>query len=972
MAAINLSMAVEIDTTQLDELNNKLEESNKKFLEKVEKVCTVIPKMVEKLNYNLLQMMSKVAIYFNKLMEYIKIRFDQLFIKINDLRENIESIKVNLLELQNSINFSTWIQGSITAVGVIIAIGTALITAKSSAAALFTTIKSYLVPAFAALQATIVPLLPLLAAGAAAIALAIYCSKKLKQLSSEYNKEMIAIYNQGETTWKRNTEILGKIAKEAGTNAGQLVATYGTVDAALAACRRSTVNLGEAYRKVVVEEQKRAHNILPDMTNQQNKVAQGAVELSKEISSLVNGELKLISTTGKVTNEIKELKEECDTALPSLKKFIAEGKLGDLAHLDTSKKLEAFLAPSAELDDYALDMPVRGGILNPKKLLPSMKDWANSLMEMFSGISSSIQATFDRLRGGFDDIFKGFQAGAAKGGILGGITGALGPIGSIVGLIGNIPEILKQLWSSVKDFAKSIASLFGWMSEEEKVQKDVLRDLGATISDELAKKIADSSKEIGDRFTAVTLHLGDIMRETDITAKNFDTFASRARDVFSLLETGMIDATQATSTLNDVFPQLAEEADKLGISFNKNMIDMIQLSRTFGLEVQSIKQYVDEKLGIAVQGLTTATQNLGEIGQAEFDRLARAASATFQELMRNGSDIASAIDQMKTVIGNLGKAQEEYGLKGSAAFNQLKRYGNLVETNRSVIESVKGMTDVYTSLAQVGAMNQQLFNDWQTDTLSNYDKLIAGGFKQNEALALMAPTLQSLKEAHETMGYKIDDNTRALMEQADAAGLLKPDPMIEMRDAVIEMKDAVYDLIDHISGHSPPCGSLIESFDIALEYTKSYGRELINAFSPLPVETLISKMGEIPRDIGIHVGYTYDEYAGPYGGSYGGGTGPGGKYYAAQHGGIFTVPTHLLVGENPAYNPEVVLNRFQLERLLHQSPTSARNLNEGGGSAPTIINVYVAGEKVESVILPMLKQASRDGKMKIDSRAIED
>jgi hypothetical protein len=84
------------------------------------------------------------------------------------------------------------------------------------------------------------------------------------------------------------------------------------------------------------------------------------------------------------------------------------------------------------------------------------------------------------------------------------------------------------------------------------------------------------------------------------------------------------------------------------------------------------------------------------------------------------------------------------------------------------------------------------------------------------------------------------------------------------------------------------------------------------------------------------------------------------------------VPTHLLVGENPAYNPEVVLNRFQLERLLHQSPTPARNLNEGGGSGPTIINVYVAGEKVESVILPMLKQASRDGKMKIDPRAIED
>lgn len=66
-------------------------------------------------------------------------------------------------------------------------------------------------------------------------------------------------------------------------------------------------------------------------------------------------------------------------------------------------------------------------------------------MEMSSGISSSIQATFGRLRGGFDDIFKGFQADAAKGGILGGISAALGPVGSVIVLISNIPQIVKQV-----------------------------------------------------------------------------------------------------------------------------------------------------------------------------------------------------------------------------------------------------------------------------------------------------------------------------------------------------------------------------------------------------------------------------------------------------------------------------------------------------------------------------------------------
>ena len=681
------------------------------------------------------------------------------------------------------------------------------------------------------------------------------------------------------------------------------------------------------------------------------------------------------SLTG-LTNEIDVLQEKCEKTFPLDLSVEASGLLG--VRGIASAGMSAVLSPLKE--EW---IGIRGYIEKAEEdfqqeSLTSWKAWSDAILGLFGGIWSSIKGTYEQFKTGFEDISKSWSTGAEKGGFFGGLQASLPGIGSIVGLLTKVPEIVKQLWSSIKDFAKGIASLFGGLNEEEKVQKDVLRDLGAAISDDLAKKIADASKDLGDRFSAVTLHLGDIMRETDITVKNFDTFASRARDVFSLLETGMIDATMATDTLNDVFPQLAEEADKLGITFNKNMIEMIQLSRQFGLEVESIKQYVEEKLGIAVQGLTTATQNLGEIGQAEFERLARAASATFQELMKNGSDIASAIDQMKEVIANLGKAQEEYGLKGSAAFNQLKRYGNLVETNRAVIESVKGMTDVYTSLAQVGAMNQQLFTDWQQDSLANYDKLIAGGFKQNEALAMMAPTLQSLKEAHETMGYKIDDNTRALIEQADAAGLLKADPMIEMRDAVIEMKDAVYDLIDHISGHSPPCGSLIEAFGTAVEYTKSYGRELINAFSPLPVQTLISKMGEIPKDIGIHVGYTYDEYAGPYGGKYGGGygygggTGPGGKYYAAQHGGIFTVPTHLLVGENPAYNPEVVLNRQQMENFVDNLTKPARNLNSSNNqSQQIVIHNYLGTELIETKIFNMLKQGSRDGKLRIDERAIE-
>jgi hypothetical protein len=81
MAAINLSMAVEIDTTQLDDLNKKLEESNKRFLEKIEKATTILPKGAEKVDHAWLKMMSNEGVYVDRLMELIKRGFDQICYK---------------------------------------------------------------------------------------------------------------------------------------------------------------------------------------------------------------------------------------------------------------------------------------------------------------------------------------------------------------------------------------------------------------------------------------------------------------------------------------------------------------------------------------------------------------------------------------------------------------------------------------------------------------------------------------------------------------------------------------------------------------------------------------------------------------------------------------------------------------------------------------------------------------------------
>jgi len=52
-----------------------------------------------------------------------------------------------------------------------------------------------------------------------------------------------------------------------------------------------------------------------------------------------------------------------------------------------------------------------------------------------------------------------------------------------------------------------------------------------------------------------------------------------------------------------------------------------------------------------------------------------------------------------------------------------------------------------------------------------------------------------------------------------------------------------------------------------------------------------------------------------------------------QHGGVITRPTAILAGENPATNPEVILNRFQLQALMSGGPSA-------GGQAAGGISIF--------------------------------
>lgn len=226
------------------------------------------------------------------------------------------------------------------------------------------------------------------------------------------------------------------------------------------------------------------------------------------------------------------------------------------------------------------------------------------------------------------------------------IGAAFGPIGSIIGgLAGQLVPVIKNLFSK---------------PEFKKVAKDVGRDLGVDISEELAKAIGERSKELGNRFAAITEALPDIIREQGVESdKQLSTFVARARDNLSLLDqgvftsaeafgnlgeslsllipemgnvgasaattaqvfevfdaalgqvrSGLADTGDAAKLLETTFPQLVAEMENFGAAGIQGIRGIIEQTRELGIEVESITAFVTQKAGEIAGGVDTIISSL--------------------------------------------------------------------------------------------------------------------------------------------------------------------------------------------------------------------------------------------------------------------------------------------------------------------------------------------------------------------------
>lgn len=552
-----------------------------------------------------------------------------------------------------------------------------------------------------------------------------------------------------------------------------------------------------------------------------------------------------------------------------------------------------------------------------------------ALGAVVAGVSNIAKAT-SASASGIMNAFGGAAAGAEAGAAFGPWGMAVGAAaGFIVGIIRGKPE-----WAKAAD--------------------EIANDFGVKISDSLAKTIADSAKDFGGSSQASAIsHLSSIIKEAGgLSETNLGIMTARLHDVFSMIETHQMTIAQGTKTLDDNWAAFAKTGTDAYGFLDKSLVDIIKLNGQFGTDSKAIFDYLKAQVGDAVTGfnllvtgglgpmnkafddfdkavkaddknvdtLNTTLQKTLVGGQAEFDRLGRLAQLSFGAALASGSTFLEAISAIGPGLDTMSTAATNFGFTQTAAFTQLLGIRTFTQANKDLVGELDGVNKMIVGLANSGFLTQMSFNDLGLEANSVFTRMKAGGLDSNTALLLMKPTLQTLWEAQQKFGFKVDDTTQSLIDMGVESGIIgegsKTDSqkMVDGIDSLNKtLKDLVAALTNNVGG----------AFDALAVKARGVTDGIANGIN------------NIPRNISFQVDYRVN----------GGDDTP-----QMAEGGILTGPRRVIAGEA---GTEAIIPLAKLHDYLQPSMSGG---GQGGGQD---IVVQIDGREVARASLAYIPEELR-------------
>jgi len=475
-------------------------------------------------------------------------------------------------------------------------------------------------------------------------------------------------------------------------------------------------------------------------------------------------------------------------------------------------------------------------------------DNANNTQKMAAGIQTAA-AIAQGAAAVWDETSKHATAmGNAIGGAMQGAQAgaAFGPMGIAIGAAAGLVTGLirgKPAWA--------------------KAASEVSRDFGTKISDELGKAIADSAKMDfgGSRQAAEVAHLGDIIKEAGgLSEANFPKMADRLHDVFSLISQGQMSVAQGSKVLEDNWASFAEAGTSASGLLRKDLVEIIKLQDQYGTNSKAIAEYVGTqgKAGVAGfgQAITIASnamksqqtdaeklkdlhEQLGRAGadsqagiqqqidattqhmeaqgaivdataihsQQAFDAMSYGVGASFSAMIASGMSYAQAVTAIGPAIEGLTVQHDTLGFQSNAVYDLMKEQVALYSDAVAgpALSAVDGLSAGMVALDNMGKMNQGTFEALSSQIGVTFESLVAQGKDGDAVMMAMQGSLQKVWEEQQTYGYKTDETTQALIDQAVQEGIVGEKHM----DASKQMLIATNKIVDILTVMATQLGATI-------------------------------------------------------------------------------------------------------------------------------------------------------------------
>jgi hypothetical protein len=529
------------------------------------------------------------------------------------------------------------------------------------------------------------------------------------------------------------------------------------------------------------------------------------------VEELTEGVEKEAKRRGLVTKE--QLEKEAQTARDNLAYMLANRVDFTDAAIQQGQRLVAETEKAAKGEAALWDAALSGvqSLARAFDQLASISgDTWGGMVKDIGEVIGSVNVMGEGLRGAFGE--KGFgtigktmsdvktATGSAFKGALAGISQIGGAVSGMIAAATAAIQIGKKLWDAFTT------------SAGEKAAKEVGRNFGVKISEEMGNAIAETAKKEfgGDRMAGALAHFQEILQKAGgLTTKNFSQMLGQLGNVFELVKKGSVSVEQATEILDKNFATFANHVLKTGKVASAQFQDLIRLNAESGVQSKEIIAFVESqaarvgsslarvmgpftknvseikrlreeiakekdpmKLAALNKELTAVTAKVGD-ATTQMGRFERLAVAGFNAALKSGAGYLEAVDAMGPTLDQLVEAHKVLGTTASPAIQELLRFREVAGANKELVESAGALNEVMLALSNIGGLNVDTMADLQAQGQSTFEQLKAAGFSEAQSLQQMKGFLEQVRNAHDELGLPIDENTQKLIEQATAQGILK-------------------------------------------------------------------------------------------------------------------------------------------------------------------------------------------------------